>query len=114
VEETMRNTELIKGSTSIIVLSLLSKKEMYGYEITVKVREISEGYLDYKEGTLYPALKKLENLKLVESHWKESSDGPKRKYYNLTNKGKSVLEDQKHEWQLFQHAMNQLVDFSYV
>lgn len=109
----MRNAELIKGSTSIIVLSLLSKKEMYGYEITVKVREISEGYLDYKEGTLYPALKKLENMKLVESYWQDSTDGPKRKYYKLTDKGKLVLNDQKNEWQQFQHAMNQLVGFSY-
>lgn len=109
----MRNTELIKGSTSIIVLSLLSKKEMYGYEITLKVREISDGYLNYKEGTLYPALKKLENLTLVESYWQESIDGPKRKYYKLTEKGKLVLEDQRQEWQQFQHAMNNLVGFTY-
>lgn len=110
----MGNSELIKGSTSVIVLSLLEKKEMYGYEITVKVRELSDGCLNYKEGTLYPALKKLENLKLVESYWVESNDGPKRKYYKLTDKGRLVLEYQRQEWVIFQRAMNQIVGFANV
>ncbi|SEQ47834.1 PadR family transcriptional regulator, regulatory protein PadR [Virgibacillus subterraneus] len=61
----MRKTELLKGSTSIILLSLLSEKEMYGYEITEKVHQVSEGYLSYKEGTLYSALKRLELAGLV-------------------------------------------------
>jgi len=114
VEGKMRNTELIKGSTNIILLSLLSKKEMYGYEMTVKVREISDGYLSYKEGTIYPALKRLELLNLVESNWQNSVDGPKRKYYKVTEKGRKILEEQKNEWNLFQKAMNQLVRFAYV
>lgn len=105
----MHKTEMLKGSTSLILLSLLSEKEMYGYEITEKVKEISEGYLSYKEGTLYPALKRLEMKGLVESYWQKSSDGPRRKYYRLTRTGKKVLGDQKREWNMFQKVMHRIV-----
>lgn len=105
----MRKTELLKGSTSMILLSLLSEKEMYGYEMTEKVQEISDGYLNYKEGTLYPALKKLELAGLVESYWQTSSDGPRRKYYRITKTGKKALADQKQEWNIFQRVMNRIV-----
>jgi PadR family transcriptional regulator, regulatory protein PadR len=102
-------TELIKGSTSMILLSLLSENDMYGYEITEKVHEISEGFLSYKEGTLYPALKKLELNGLVESYWKHSSDGPRRKYYRITSMGKKALSEQRQEWNMFQRVMHRIV-----
>ena len=102
-------TELLKGSTSMILLSLLSEKEMYGYEITEKVHELSEGYLSYKEGTLYPALKRLELSGLVETYWEKSTDGPRRKYYRITKTGKKALSDQKLEWNKFQKVMHRIV-----
>ncbi|WP_156291875.1 PadR family transcriptional regulator [Oceanobacillus salinisoli] len=105
----MRKAELLKGSTSIILLSLLLEKEMYGYEITEKVHQVSEGYLSYKEGTLYPALKRLELAGFVESYWQKSSDGPRRKYYRITTAGKKSLSDQKQEWGLFQKVMHRIV-----
>ncbi|MFS0862857.1 PadR family transcriptional regulator [Fredinandcohnia sp. 179-A 10B2 NHS] len=105
----MSKTELIKGSTSMILLSLLSENDMYGYEITEKVHEISEGFLSYKEGTLYPALKKLEINGLVESYWKNSSDGPRRKYYRITSTGKQALSEQKQEWNMFRRVMHRIV-----
>lgn len=105
----MRKTEMLKGSTSMILLSLLSERDMYGYEIAEKVEELSEGYLQYKEGTLYPALKKLEMKGLVESYWQRSSDGPRRKYYRVTRTGLKALQDQKKEWNLFQKVMHRIV-----
>jgi len=105
----MHKAELLKGSTSIILLSLLSEKEMYGYEIADKVQDISEGYLSYKEGTLYPALKRLELTGLVESYWQKSSEGPRRKYYRITSVGKKALADQKEEWNIFQKVMHRIV-----
>ncbi|MFT4415614.1 PadR family transcriptional regulator [Fredinandcohnia humi] len=105
----MSKTEIIKGSTSMILLSLLSEKEMYGYEITEKVHEISEGFLTYKEGTLYPALKKLELNGHVDSYWQNSTDGPRRKYYRITSSGKKALEEQKHEWNVFRRIMYRIV-----
>ncbi|SNX74887.1 DNA-binding PadR family transcriptional regulator [Bacillus oleivorans] len=105
----MQKTELIKGSTSIVLLSLLKEKDMYGYEITEKVKELSAGYLNYKEGTLYPALKRLELKGLVESYWEKSSDGPRRKYYRITKVGLKELGEQKQEWNMFQKVMHRIV-----
>ena len=105
----MRKAELLKGSTGLVLLSLLDEKDMYGYEITEKVRGLSEGYLDYKEGTLYPALKRLESAGLVDSYWEKSSDGPRRKYYRITGIGKKALRDQQTEWKLFRKVMDRIV-----
>ncbi len=105
----MHKSELLKGSTGLILLALLSEKEMYGYEITEKVQELSEGYLSYKEGTLYPALKRLELAGLVESYWQDSSDGPRRKYYRLTGAGHKALADQRQEWNNFRKVMQRIV-----
>lgn len=105
----MHKSELLKGSTGLILLSLLSEKEMYGYEITEKVEEISEGYLSYKEGTLYPALKRLELAGLVESYWQDSRDGPRRKYYRITKAGQKALADQREEWNSFRKVMQRIV-----
>ncbi|XEC95768.1 PadR family transcriptional regulator [Paenibacillus tarimensis] len=105
----MSKTELIKGSTEVILLSLLESKAMYGYELAQQIEKDSEGYLRFKEGTLYPALKKLEVNGLVESYWQESKEGPRRKYYSITRTGKNALSDLKKEWNVFQQVMNRIV-----
>lgn len=105
----MGKTELLKGSTEMVLLSLLAQKDMYGYEIAERIEQLSEGYLRYKEGTLYPALKRLEMQGWVETYWQQSSEGPRRKYYQLTKEGHNALADQKREWTVFQKIMNRLV-----
>lgn len=109
----MSKTELVKGSTEVIILSQLSKHAMYGYEIAQKVENESEGFLRFREGTLYPALKKLETQELVESYWQDSNEGPRRKYYKITNAGKKTLSDLKKEWNVFQRVMNKIVGVSH-
>lgn len=105
----MSKTELVKGSTEVILLSLLEDKDMYGYELAQQIEQASEGYLRFKEGTLYPALKKLETGGFVTSYWLASSEGPKRKYYSITLTGKHALGDLKKEWGIFQKIMNRIV-----
>lgn len=105
----MSKTELVKGSTEVILLSLLENKAMYGYELAQQIERNSEGYLRFREGTLYPALKKLELNGLVESYWQQSSEGPRRKYYSITGTGKRALGDLKQEWSRFQKVMNRIV-----
>lgn len=105
----MGKTELIKGSTEVILLSLLHDKAMYGYELAQKIDQDSEGFLQFKEGTLYPALKRLETQGLVESYWQESKEGPRRKYYVITKTGKKALSHMRKEWGLFQQIMNRIV-----
>jgi PadR family transcriptional regulator PadR len=102
------NKELMKGSTVILILTLLSQKEMYGYEMTKEIEKHSNGIFSFNEGTLYPILHTLEAEKWVESYW-DKSEGRKRKYYRITNEGKLQLKEKKAEWQIFRTAVDQVI-----
>ena len=82
--------ELMKGSTVILILTLLNRKDMYGYEMTKEMETHTDGVFTLKEGTLYPILHSLESDKFVEAYWNEK-DGRKRKYYRITKSGKDEL-----------------------
>lgn len=100
--------ELMKGSTSILVLSLLSREDMYGYMIVGRLKASSENVFEMKEGTLYPMLHALENGGAVEAYWAESESGKKRKYYRITPSGRELLEKKKGEWKLFSRAVDKV------
>lgn len=103
------NKELLKGSTSILVLSLLQKHEMYGYEMIKEMQVKSNGVFEFKEGTLYPILHSLEEENLVESFWRESENSRKRKYYRITKKGINALKEKEEEWTLFTSTVNRII-----
>lgn len=103
------NKELLKGSTSILVLSLLQKNEMYGYEIIKEMKLKSNGVFEFKEGTLYPILHNLEEENLVESFWKEGENSRKRKYYRITTNGRGALKEKEEEWTLFTSTVNKII-----
>ncbi|WP_254052708.1 PadR family transcriptional regulator [Bacillus sp. V59.32b] len=107
----MRKTELLKGTTEMILLSLLKENDMYGYELTELLRQVSNDYLQLKEGTLYPALKKLEEKELVKSYWKDSFEGPRRKYYYITKSGFQELEDYVIQWKDFQVIIQNIIEY---
>lgn len=94
----MPSKELIAASTVPVILAILAKGESYGYRLIKEVSEQSDGKLEWSEAMLYPVLQRLESNKLIQSRWVESESGKKRKYYKLTTKGATVLEDKKAEW----------------
>jgi PadR family transcriptional regulator, regulatory protein PadR len=98
----MKNSnQLLRGSLSTIVLKLLTEQEkMYGYEITRKVKELSEGGLSLTEGALYPTLHRLEADGLLEVSVEQISNRP-RKYYTLTKGGKKEAKKKMMEWQQY-------------
>ena len=102
----MYHKELLKGSTETLLLSLLAGETMYGYRIVKEIERRSSGYFRFKEGTLYPALHRLEKAGLVEGTWGEASFGVPRRYYHITPKGQSVLEERLKEWHRFSRAVN--------
>ncbi|SFL10584.1 transcriptional regulator, PadR family [Paenibacillus sp. 1_12] len=104
----MVNKELMKGSTAMLILTLLGRKEMYGYEMTKEIESRSSGLFTFKEGTLYPILHTLEADKIVESYWSEQ-EGRKRKYYRLTDNGKKQLQTKQQEWNLFRTAVDRVI-----
>lgn len=89
------NKELLKGSTVILILSLLERKHMYGYEIIKEIEKHSGGVFAFKEGTLYPILHSLESKGLVESYWTEAEGTRRRKYYRITDTGKLQLKEKR-------------------
>lgn len=102
------NKELLKGSTVILILTMLDRKEMYGYEMTKEIEKQSDGIFTWKEGTLYPILHTLEAESWVQSYWIEQ-DGRKRKYYAITGEGRRQLQEKKQEWSVFRTAMDRLL-----
>lgn len=102
------NKELLKGSSDILILSVLAEAPLYGYEIAKRIKAQSDEVLAMGEGTLYPLLHRLEQASLLEAFWKEAS-GRKRKYYGLTVQGRKVLSDKALEWKAFASAMDAIV-----
>ncbi len=105
----MHQQELLKGNTETLLLALMEMEPMYGYQIVKEVEQRSSGYFALKEGTLYPALHRLERDNLLEGWWQDTPNGVRRRYYHITDKGRKALEDRLHEWQRFSRAMNSVM-----
>ncbi|UUZ79001.1 PadR family transcriptional regulator [Paenibacillus sp. P26] len=90
--------EMMKGSIDILLLAELNRSDSYGYEIVKNLKQRSNDFYDMSEGTLYPALRRLQNKALVESYWGESIDGGRRKYYRITEIGKAELARKLRQW----------------
>lgn len=93
--------ELLKGSTPLLLLSLLLEGPMYGYQIILTVKERTGGLYTLKEGALYPALHKLEASGYIQSYWQAQASGRDRRYYALLPAGEACLEAKKVEWRRF-------------
>ena len=100
---------MLKGNTDTLLLALLETEAMYGYQIVKEVDERSSGYFAFKEGTLYPALHRLEKAKLIEGQWENTPNNVRRRYYLITAKGQQALVDRLSEWQRFTNAMDSIM-----
>src|SRR6202789_3260274 len=93
-----------KGTLPTLILETLVREPSHGYRIAQEIKERSEGVLDFKEGTLYPALHKLENEGLVESY-EGIEKGRPRRYYHITRSGHKVLSKDRAEWRQLSQAV---------
>ncbi|HAA95794.1 MAG: PadR family transcriptional regulator [SAR202 cluster bacterium] len=105
----MHQHEMLKGNTDTLLLALLVEEPMYGYQIVKEVDQRSSGYFAFKEGTLYPALHRLEKAKLIQGKWEDTPNNVRRRYYLITAKGQEALADRLSEWQRFANAMNSIM-----
>lgn len=101
--------ELLKGSTDAILLSLINQTPMYGYQIIKELEKRSNGYFQFKEGTLYPALHRLERAGLIQGKWQTLPTGQERRYYFITERGKLVLTEKLTTWRNFSEAVNAII-----
>src|SRR5829696_6200353 len=93
-----------KGTLPTLILKALAREPSHGYRIAQRIKERSEGVLDFKEGTLYPALHKLENEGLVESYEGVEKARPRR-YYRITESGRGMLAKDRAEWRELSRAV---------
>lgn len=102
------NSELMRGSLGMMILSILADESQYGYLIQQKLKEASREMVDLKAGTLYPILHRLEADKFIRSRW-DHSTGRKRKWYEITATGKKQLTKQATEWQTYVECIQNLL-----
>lgn len=99
------NTQFKKGVLELIVLLSVNKHDMYGYELIMEVSKI----VDVNDGTIYPLLKRLTNEKYFDTYLVESTEGPPRKYYKITELGIKRMNDLQESWNSFQSSVDKFM-----
>ena len=99
---------LVSGSMSMLLLKLLSEKDMYGYEMIETLRNRSENVFELKAGTLYPLLHSLEDKNFL-TCYEQAVSGKTRKYYQLTRDGRKFLEKKQEEWEMYAKAVTNVL-----
>ena len=105
----MYRKELLKGSTESLLLAVLEGGPLYGYQLAKEMEKRSSGYFRFKEGTLYPALHRLEKANLLEGKWETATSGQRRRYYHVTAQGAEALAAMMDEWRSFSRAVNLVI-----
>src|SRR5665213_3204848 len=101
--------EFLTGTVGVLILSLLTERAMYGYEIIQEADRRSARQFEMKEGTLYPALHQMERDGLLRAEWQESDAGRSRKYYALTAKGRRQAQSKRQQWEAISAAMRTML-----
>ena len=101
--------ELIRGTLTTLLLETISRGPMYGYQICKTVNARTEGFFDLREGSLYPALHKLEAEGFLKSFWEQTDAGRRRKYYQITDAGQAALAKKRDEWRKFAGAVDRVL-----
>jgi transcriptional regulator len=99
----------IKGSLPLLILQVVSSQPKHGYQIAQQIKQTSQGLLDFKEGTLYPALHLLEQKGYLDA-FQEEENGRTRRYYRLTASGRSALQAERKQWTDFIRAVNLILE----
>ena len=102
---------LSSGSTPMLLLKLLSEKDMYGYEMIETLRERSQNVFEMKAGTLYPLLHTLEEKQLL-TVYEQEVNGKVRKYYSITKEGRKTLEQKQKEWKEYSQAVANVLSYA--
>jgi len=90
--------DLVAATATPLVLAILAEGESYGYAILKRVRDLSEGELEWTDGMLYPLLHRLHRLGYLTTQWRTPPEGRRRKYYEITDAGQAALQEHKRQW----------------
>src|SRR5437667_5856168 len=106
------NTELLQGTLDMLILKVAALGPIHGYAIVQRIQQISRGALQIRQGSLYPALYRLENRGWLKSEWKITEGGREAKFYSLTKTGKQQLKAETAEWKHLCEAISLVLETS--
>ncbi len=95
----MAKTELLQGTLDLLILTVLGRGPMHGFAIAQRIRQLSDDVLTVEEGSLYPALYRMEQKGWIDSEWGQSENNRRAKYYQLTKSGRKQLEAEASGWE---------------
>lgn len=105
-----KRSDLLQGTLDLLILKTLAQGALHGYGIAQKILLTSREVLDVQQGSLYPALHRLERKSLVTAEWKESENGRMAKFYSLTRSGRKQLDEELAQWQRYARAIGWVLE----
>ena len=103
-------SDLPQGTLDLLVLKVVALEPLHGYAIGQRLEQVSRGVIQVNQGTLYPALHRLEKRGLLEAEWRPSDTGRSAKVYRLTRRGRASLADERESWQRLTEAIGRILD----
>jgi len=102
-------TDLVQGTLDLLILKIVALEPMHGWAISQRLKQISNDVLQVGQGSLYPALHKLEQHGWIEAEWGESDNNRRAKYYRVTREGRRALQQEAAQWERLSAAITQIV-----
>jgi transcriptional regulator len=109
-EKTGREADLLQGTLDMLILKVAALQPIHGYGIVQRIQQISKEALQIRQGSLYPALYRLENRRWLKSEWKTTEGGREAKYYSLTKAGRQQLESETAGWKRLCEAISLVLE----
>jgi len=105
-----KKTDLIQGTLDLLILKTVANGPIHGYGIAQRILVASKELLQVQQGSLYPALHRLERKGLLKAEWRETGNGPMAKFYSLTAAGRTYLRQEKEQWQRYASAVGMVLE----
>lgn len=105
-----KKTDLLQGTLDLLILRTIALQPMNGWAIAQRIQRISKDVLQVQQGSLYPALHRLEHQGLIKAAWGASENNRRAKYYRLTNAGRNQLEDERASWERLAAAITEVLE----
>ena len=105
-------SDLPQGTLDLLILKVVALGPVHGYAIAQRLQQVSRDVVQVPQGSLYPALHRLENRGLLDAEWEETETGREAKFYRLTRKGRSQLESEAASWQRLTEAVSLVLKLS--
>jgi transcriptional regulator len=104
-----KKTDVLQGTLDMLILKTIALEPMHGYGIAQRIQQISGEVLQIQQGSLYPALRRLERRGWISAEWGESENNRRARFYNLTKAGRKRLGEETREWERLAHAVSRIL-----